>query len=113
MHIGQAVHIHLLPFDEVAVLDGVQGVQLVDLRLAGYGEGQWFGAFEVDLQVAGKHAATQLQADERADIGLRNTQIDVACADIEPGADRRQVDLATGLQLALLANAGVELEGEG
>jgi hypothetical protein len=35
VHIGQAIDVDLLPFDEVAVLDGVQGVQLVDLGLAG------------------------------------------------------------------------------
>jgi len=97
VHVGQAVHIHLLPFDEVPVLDGVEGMQLIDLRLAGHGEGQWFGAFQVDLEVAGEHAAAQLEADERADIGLGDTQVDVARADIELGGDRRQVDLAGGL----------------
>ncbi|MNO59116.1 hypothetical protein D3C76_496960 [compost metagenome] len=113
MHIGQAIDVDLLPFEEVAALDGVQGVQLVDLGFALDAEGQRLGALEVDVEVAGEHAAAQLQTDERADVGLGHTQVDIAGADIQPGRHRRQVDLPGGLQLALLADAGIELEREG
>ncbi|MNM85579.1 hypothetical protein D3C81_977030 [compost metagenome] len=55
--VRQGVEVQLLPFDEVTVLDGVQGVQLVDLGLAIDAEGQRLDALEVDVEVAAEHAA--------------------------------------------------------
>ncbi|MNI85552.1 hypothetical protein D3C73_1425560 [compost metagenome] len=69
-------------------------MQLVDLRLAGHVERQRRGVLQVDLEVAGEHAAAQLQQDERADIGLGHSQVDVAGAHVQLGPDGRQVDLA-------------------
>ncbi|MND82504.1 hypothetical protein D3C80_743380 [compost metagenome] len=111
--VGQPVKVELLPFDEVAILDGVQGMQLVDLRLAVNAEGQRINVAEVDVEVTAKHAAAQLQADVRGDVGLGDAQVDVLGADLELGGNRRQVDFTGSLQLALLAHAGIELEGEG
>ncbi|MDT4826639.1 hypothetical protein FQZ97_599550 [compost metagenome] len=113
MLVVEAVEGQRLPFDEVAFLEGVEGVQLVDLGLAAHAEGQRLGALQVDVEVAAEQAAAQFQADERADVGLRHAQVDVAGLHLEAGADRRQVDLALGAELALLADAGIELEGEG
>ena len=113
VYIRQAIDVHLLPFDEVAALDGVEGVQLVHLGLARDIEGQRCGVLQVDLEVAGEHATAQFQQDERADIGLCYAQVDIAGAYIQLGPYRRQVDLAGRLQLALLAYARIELEREG
>ncbi|KAF1018867.1 MAG: hypothetical protein GAK37_03768 [Pseudomonas sp.] len=109
----QAFDDQALPFHEIARLEGIEGVQLIDLRLAGYLQGQRLGTFEVHVQVAAQHAAAQFQADERADIGLRHTQVDVLGVHFQLGADRAQVHLSARLYLALLAQAGVHLEGEG
>ncbi|MNZ72835.1 hypothetical protein D3C78_912240 [compost metagenome] len=110
--IGHVIQVQLLPFDEVTVLDGVQGVQLIDLSLAFNAEGQGVNVAEVDLEVAAQHATAQFQADVRSDIGLSNTQVDVLGADVELGGNRCQVDFTGSLQLALLAHTGIELEGK-
>ena len=111
--IGEAVEGQLGPFDEVAVLDGIQGMQLADFGAAVDAEGQRLDALQVDRQLAAKEAAAQFQADERRDVGLGHAQVDVAGTDLEPGADRVEHHLAAGLDLAAVAEAGLELEVEG
>ncbi|MNZ93060.1 hypothetical protein D3C78_1121140 [compost metagenome] len=113
MLIVQAFDHDLLPLEEVAGFQGVQGMQLIDLGAAGDVERQGLGAFQVDRQIAAEHAAAQFQANERRDVGLGNPQVDVLGLYLQPGADRGQVDLAVGHDLALLAHAGIELEGKG
>ncbi|MNZ36712.1 hypothetical protein D3C78_541410 [compost metagenome] len=102
----------MLPFDEVAALQGVQGVQLGDLGRAADAEGQRLGALQVDVQIAGEEAAAQLQTYERDDVGLGDTQVDIPGGDLEPGADRIERYLAAGLHLAAVAQTGLELEGQ-
>ncbi|MCY1284789.1 hypothetical protein D9M70_337060 [compost metagenome] len=113
MLVVEAIHQQLLPFDEVAFLDGVQGVHLVDQRAAGNAQGQWLGALEVDIEVAVEQAAAQLQAHEGADVGLGYAQVDVAGLHLQLRRDGLELDLADRLHLALLAEAGVEAEVEG
>ncbi|MNL40983.1 hypothetical protein D3C87_1633680 [compost metagenome] len=88
-------------------------MQLIDLGTTGDAERQWLGAFQVDGQITAKHAAAQFQANERADVGLGDAQVNVLGLHIQFGADRRQIDLAIGRELALLAHACVEPEQEG
>ena len=88
-------------------------MQLVNLGAAGDLKGQWLGAFEVYVQVAAEHAAAQFQANKRADIGLGDPQVDVLGVHFQLGADRVEVNFAGCLDLALLAQAGVDLQGEG
>src|SRR5471032_2985568 len=101
-----------LPFEEVAGLERVQGVQLVDLSAAGDLKRQGLGALEVYIQVAAQHTAAQFQPNERADIGLSNPQVDVLGIHFEFGADRVEIDLAGCLNLALFTQAGVDLQGK-
>lgn len=102
----------LLPFHEIAGFQGVQGVQLVDLGAASHAECQGIDVFQVHRQVAAEHAAAQLQANERADVGLGDPQVDVLGLHRQLGGHRLQVDHAVGEDLALFAHSGVELEVE-
>ncbi|MCY1520346.1 hypothetical protein D9M68_551210 [compost metagenome] len=113
MLVVEAIHQQLLPFDEVAFLDGVQGVHLVDQRAAGNAQGQWLGALEVDIEVAVEQAAAQLQAHEGADVGLGYAQVDVAGLHLQLRRDGLELDLADRLHLALLAEAAIDAEVEG
>lgn len=113
MLVVQAFDHQALPLEEVAGLEGIEGVQLIHLRPAGDLQCEGLGTLEVHVQVAAEHAATQFQADKRTDIGLGNPQVDVLGVDFQLGADRVQVDLAARLELALLAQAAVDLQGEG
>ncbi len=49
--------VELLPAQEVALLDGVQGVQLIDLGLAVDAESQGLGAGELYREIAVEQAA--------------------------------------------------------
>ncbi|KIR20214.1 hypothetical protein PFLU3_43920 [Pseudomonas fluorescens] len=113
MLVVHALQHQALPLEEVAGLEGVQGMQLINLGAAGDLEGQRLGAFEVHIQVAAQHAAAQFQANKRADIGLGDPQIDVLGGHFQFGADGVEVNLTSRLDLALLAQAGVDLQGKG
>lgn len=112
MLIVHAFEHQALPFEEVAGLEGIQGVQLVNLCPARNLELQGISAFQVHIEIAAEHAATQFQADERADIGLGDPQVDVLGIHFQLGADRVEVDLAGRLNLALLAQARVDFQRE-
>ncbi|MNZ76371.1 hypothetical protein D3C78_948740 [compost metagenome] len=88
-------------------------MQLGDLRRAADAEGQWLGALQVDVEIAGEEAAAQLQAYERTDVGLGDTQVDVPGGDLELGADRIERYLAVRFQLAAIAQTGLQFQGEG
>ncbi len=112
MLIVQAFEHQLLPLEEVAGLQGVEGMQLIDLGFTCDAERQRFGAFQVDRQITTQHAAAQFETNERVDVGLGDAQIDVLGLHVQFGADRGQIDHAICCYLALLAHAGVELEVE-
>ncbi|MCY1410828.1 hypothetical protein D9M71_262040 [compost metagenome] len=113
MAVVELVEVDFLPAHEVASLEGIEGVQLADLDVTVDREGQRGEALQVDGQLAAEQAAAQLQVDERADIGLRQAQVDVAGDYLELAAQRFEAHLATGLEAALLADAAGQLEAEG
>ncbi len=86
---------------------------MIDLGTAGDLKGQWVRVFQVHIQIAAQHAAAQFQANKRADIGLGNPQVDILSIHFQFGADRAEVDLADRLDLALLAQPGVDFQVKG
>src|SRR5690606_8876312 len=108
----EAAHSDLLPAYKIAFTQGVQGVQLVDPGVAGDAQCQRLGALELYIEVTAEQAAAQFQANEGAEVGLRQAQVDVLGGDLELGSGRAQLHLPGCLQFALLAQTAVEPEVE-
>jgi len=53
----ETIELQPLPFDEVAIVDGIESVQLRGVDTTANVEGQWLDALQVDLQFAAEHAA--------------------------------------------------------
>ncbi len=101
-----------LPFDEVAVLQRVERMQLGDLGRTGCRKSKRFGSIQRQLQVAREHAAAQFESNEGCEIGLRHAQIEIPGANVEPTAQRSQLQLASSLQVALATDSGIQIDLE-
>ncbi len=113
MVVLQALQLQSLPFEEVAILDGVQGMQLGDFGGAIHREGQGLAAGQRHVKVAAQQAAAQFQMDEGAQVGLCDPQVDVSGLYGQGAAGRLQLQLPLGLQRALSTDARRELQLEG
>src|SRR3546814_10733372 len=73
----EAAELQALPFDEIAIVDRVQRMQLSGVYAAPNAEDQRLGGLQLDLEFAGQQAAAHFQMDQWAEIGLSDAQVDI------------------------------------